>query len=379
MRFIVEPRGVPGIAATLAFSMQRKTRVRGVDDSHALSDAMFAPFDAGELALDGSDRVLVLGAREAQAWRHRAGAAWRCEQTFMPWAQALARAGLAVAEAVDGIDFDIVLVFASRSRERSRALYARAARLVREGGAIVAVQANDQGARSAQADLQMLLGPLRHASRSKCRVFWRILDCATLDGRRLAEWAGLADVCTILGGRYWSRPGLFAWDRIDAASALLAGHLPPTLAGRVADLGAGYGYLASQVLDRCAGVNAIDLYEAEALAREPALRNLETAMNGRTARAAAEFLWHDVTQGLPRRYDAIVSNPPFHEGRADQPELGRAFIEAAADALESHGELWLVANRHLPYEPTLARRFGDVRSVVERDGFKVLAATRVRG
>ena len=98
----------------------------------------------------------------------------------------------------------------------------------------------------------------------------------------------------------------------------------------------------------------------------------------RRERVSAEFFWHDVTQGLPRRYDAIVSNPPFHEGRADQPELGRAFIEAAADALEARGEFWLVANRHLPYESTLARRFGVVRNVAEHGGFKVIAATQVR-
>jgi len=87
--------------------------------------------------------------------------------------------------------------------------------------------------------------------------------------------------------------------------------------------------------------------------------------------------WHDVTRGLPRRYDAIVSNPPFHQGRADLPELGRAFIDAAANALLPHGRLWLVANRHLPYEATLAARFNEVRTVVTQDGFKVIEARGV--
>ena len=250
--------------------------------------------------------------------------------------------------------------------------------LLRDGGVIVAAQANDQGARSAQDDLQALLGPLRAVSRRKCRAFWRDVDRASIDAALLAEWSALDEVRTILDGRCWSRPGLFAWDRVDAASALLAGYLPSTLAGRVADLGAGYGYLATEVLRRCAGVTAIDLFEAEALAREPARRNLLAAADARRDPVATEFFWHDVTQGLPRRYDAIVSNPPFHEGRADQPELGRAFIEAAADALDACGEFWLVANRHLPYEATLARRFGAVRNVAEHAGFKVIAATQVR-
>jgi 16S rRNA (guanine1207-N2)-methyltransferase len=74
----------------------------------------------------------------------------------------------------------------------------------------------------------------------------------------------------------------------------------------------------------------------------------------------------------------VVSNPPFHQGRADLPELGRAFIDTAAQALLPHGRLWLVANRHLPYEATLAARFNEVNTVVMQDGFKVIEARGVR-
>ena len=102
-------------------------------------------------------------------------------------------------------------------------------------------------------------------------------------------------------------------------------------------------------------------------------------MRPRAGRHVAIALhWHDVTAGLPGRYDAVVSNPPFHQGRADQPELGRAFITAAAKALLPDGQLWLVANRHLPYEATLAAHFAEVRTVTDEGGFKVIAARGVR-
>jgi 16S rRNA pseudouridine516 synthase len=126
--------------------------------------------------------------------------------------------------------------------------------------------------------------------------------------------------------------------------------LPADLHGRVADLGAGYGYLATQVIARCPKVSAIDLYEAEARALEPAQINLDNARNSSGRAVEASVHWHDVTRGLPQKYDAIVSNPPFHQGRADLPALGQAFIVSAADALLPDGCLWLVANRHLPYE-----------------------------
>jgi 16S rRNA (guanine1207-N2)-methyltransferase len=120
----------------------------------------------------------------------------------------------------------------------------------------------------------------------------------------------------------------------------------------------------------------IDLYEAEARALEPARTNLHEAVAASGRELASAVHWHDVTAGLRQRYDAIVSNPPFHQGRADLPGLGRAFIAAAADALLPHGRLWLVANRHLPYEATLAAHFAQVRTVATQGGFKVIEAVR---
>ena len=87
------------------------------------------------------------------------------------------------------------------------------------------------------------------------------------------------------------------------------------------------------------------------------------------------FHWHDVAAGLPGRYDFIVSNPPFHaQDRVDRPELGRAFIRAAAQALRPRGRLLLVANRHLPYEAELSAAFADVRVLAQAGGFKAFEA-----
>ena len=49
----------------------------------------------------------------------------------------------------------------------------------------------------------------------------------------------------------------------------------------------------------------------------------------------------------------MIMNPPFHQGRAAEPDLGAAFIAAAARILKPHGRLMMVANRQLPYEAAL--------------------------
>lgn len=71
-------------------------------------------------------------------------------------------------------------------------------------------------------------------------------------------------------------------------------------------------------------------------------------------------------------------NPPFHTGRAGTPALGQDFIRAAASMLRPKGQLWLVANRHLPYESTLDEAFALQQIVEQNAGFKVIRAERPR-
>jgi 16S rRNA (guanine1207-N2)-methyltransferase len=343
----------------------------------ATLSALFVPFDDLQLALPADGRALFLRARSGMRLRASAQPGWLCEQSFLPFADELARNGLQVSEPAVGERFPLVLVLPPRQRDEARALFARALGFVAPGGTLLASMPNAEGARSAEADLAKLAGGVQHLSKHKCRVFWATPAEGALDQTLLAEWLALDAPRTIVDG-YVSRPGLFAWDRVDRASALLAEHLPPDLHGRVADLGAGYGYLACQVIARCPQVEAVDLYEAEARALEPARINLARALRESGREPAVAVHWHDVTRGLPQRYEAIVSNPPFHQGRADLPDLGRAFITSAADALVADGRLLLVANRHLPYEAVLAQRFREVRTVVTQEGFKVIEATGAR-
>ncbi len=341
-------------------------------------DALFLPFATGALRLPVDGQVWFFGARAGVRLREMAQPGWCCTQDFKPFADALTREGYAVGAPAPAPEarFAVVALLPARSREVRRIQFAQAVQRVSPGGVVLACVANAEGAKSAQADLALLLGPVQSLSKHKCRVFWATAD--TIDTSLLAAWGEL-DTPRMTAAGYLSRPGLFAWDRVDPASALLASQLPADLHGRVADLGAGYGYLASQVVARCPQVRSLDLYEADARALTPARENLVHAVASSGREVDVEVHWHDVTRGLPERYDAIVSNPPFHfAGRAELPALGQAFIASAADALTADGRLLLVANRQLPYEGVLAARFTQVRQLALRDGFKAIEASGVR-
>lgn len=335
-------------------------------------DTLMLPFQSGVLAL-GRD-VLYLRAKAGTALPPLASE-WTCEQAFRPEADALRRAGVDCVPRVDDAVHALVLLLLPRQRDQARALLARGLASLAADGVLVASQANNDGARSAESDLARLAGPVQSMSKNKCRVFWVAQGTASIDADLLQAWRELDAPRAVADGRFLSRPGLFAWDRIDDASALLASCLPLDLRGRGADLGAGFGFLAAEVMTRCAAVTGLDLYEADYEALELARLNLANLAGAKSAPTLG-FHWHDVSTGLPGRYEFIVTNPPFHQGRADLPDLGRSFITAAANALGPGGRLWLVANRHLPYEAALSSGFAKVRMVEMRDGFKVIEAVK---
>lgn len=184
------------------------------------------------------------------------------------------------------------------------------------------------------------------------------------DGTAFADW--LRGPTQIDGGWHVA-PGVFSADGVDPGSALLAAVLPVHLTGRVADLGAGWGYLAASALAHCPGITELHLVEAQASALDCARRNV---LDPR-----ARFHWADATDWTAERdLDVVVMNPPFHTGRTADTGVGRAFIASAARILRSGGTLWMVANRHLGYEQPLRRSFGDVTEIGGDTRYKLLRA-----
>src|SRR5699024_2233822 len=148
----------------------------------------------------------------------------------------------------------LVLVLPPRQRDEARALLADAvARVEGEAGLVIASVPNAEGARAIEADLARIAGPVGTLAKHKCRVFWARPNAGGGDPALAAQWRALDAPRPILDGRFVSRPGVFAWDRVDPASALLAEQLPDGLAGRAADLGAGWGFLSDALLQRCPG------------------------------------------------------------------------------------------------------------------------------
>lgn len=337
---------------------------------------MSYPIDALMYALDVNPdistegRVLFLRAQAHAALEHFEGRLV-CQQTWKPKANLLQAAGHRVEREVHGF-FDLVLVLPDPQRDLMVADLARAHDHLAPGGVLMAAVHNDAGSKRCEQYLREVAGTIDSLSKHHSRAFWATKqEGKPWKADLLERWRQGAAMRRILDGRFWSRPGLFNWDRIDEGSALLAKHLPDTIAGNVADFGCGWGFLSDHILRTCHDIDTLDIYDADGDCFECARRNLGLV----PTKVKAHPHWQDITTGFERtKFDTVVMNPPFHEGKEADPLIGLKFIAAAAQALRPDGQLWLVANRQLPYENLLTEAFSQMDKIVETGGFKVLHA-----
>lgn len=253
------------------------------------------------------------------------------------------------------------LVCLPRSRDGARALLAQAAAEVSPGGVIVVDGQKTDGIDTALKDLRGRVA----VSESLSKAHGKLASIAA--GPDLADWRG---AMRPIAGGFQTLPGIFSADAPDPGSVLLAAALPSDLGGKVADLGAGWGFLAREILRR-PKVKRLDLVEAEADALTCAKANITDDR--------AQFHWADATTWRPDSLlDVVVMNPPFHQGRDADPGLGTAFIQAARRMLAPNGSLWLVANRHLPYDAALADAFLDHTEITGTNAFRVIHAVKPR-
>ncbi|KMK66757.1 class I SAM-dependent methyltransferase [Puniceibacterium sp. IMCC21224] len=284
----------------------------------------------------------------------------RCQviQSFRSDADALAARGFDCVTAPDGL-YAAAIVFLPRVRELSQAQIAAACAAAPDGPVLVDGQKTD-GVDSMLRHIRARVPVDGHISKAHGKAFWFASSPA------FADWTS-AGITTNAAG-YLTAPGVFSADDIDPASALLAATLPARLGSGVADLGAGWGYLSAQILSR-PEVTTLHVVEADHTALTCARANVTDPR--------AHFYWEDATRWLSRELvDSVVMNPPFHVSRKADPGLGQAFIAAAARAMKPSGSLWMVANRHLPYESALSSIFAQVTEVGGDSRFKILHAQR---
>ncbi|MDX1804123.1 MAG: methyltransferase [Alcanivorax sp.] len=151
--------------------------------------------------------------------------------------------------------------------------------------------------------------------------------------------------------------GVFAQQQLDIGARLFMAHLPRNLpeGSRVADLGCGNGVIGMTALAQNPQATVIFCDESW-LALESARDNVARYFPDRQC----HFHLGDGLAGLSERFDAILLNPPFHQGHVVGDQVARRLFRQAHRALAPGGELRVIGNRHLGYHKLLAGLFDKV-------------------
>lgn len=166
-----------------------------------------------------------------------------------------------------------------------------------------------------------------------------------------------------------SLPGVFSHGRLDRGSALLLQHIDKLPSGNLLDFGCGAGVLGAAVKRRYPHNNVIML-DVDAFAT--ASTRLTLAANG----LEAEVLTGDGIDAAPMGLSTILSNPPFHVGVHTDYKATENLLRKARQHLKSGGELRLVANSFLKYQPIIEEHFGVCAIKAEGNGFRIYRAKR---
>lgn len=174
-----------------------------------------------------------------------------------------------------------------------------------------------------------------------------------------------------------THPGVFGHGKLDDGTRLLMETLahspipaPRKTSFRTLDVGCGDGVLTAWLAKQGFEMTAVDI---SAFAVEATRRTLaENRLEGTVAQS-------DVYAGIVEQpFEAIVSNPPFHQERSIDYGPAERLIREAPRHLVDGGSLTLVANAFLPYPDWLQAAFGGFEILADNRRFRVYRAVKAR-
>lgn len=280
--------------------------------------------------------------------------------------------------------FAEVIFPASPERDLGRRWLVMARNHLAPGGRVILAGANATGIRSTIADGVSLFGtPFREDYRSKQRVATFVPDAQPVADPAWTTQPGIAEgtwdkVDLPLDGAALAiatLPGVFAGSRLDLGTELLLAHLDLEPGEHVLDVGCGAGAIGFTVWRRMGETGAVVMTDVNLLAVASVRETIRRAGMS-SVRAVAGDVYDGL--GAGERFDLIVSNPPFHQGKTVDLAMPQRLIGDAAQHLVPGGRLVIVANAFLPYERLLEERFRVVKELANTRRFKVLLAIRSR-
>lgn len=291
------------------------------------------------------------------------------------------RAGLTVLfndfdfSALPAASFACIAYRISKEKAVTHHVINQSRRLLRQGGTLFLSGAKGEGLKTYARKAADYMG---HAARIDKQGNWYLAQASktgTSDRPPLADqdYPRLRPAITEGDTVFFSKPGMYGWDKIDRGSALLAAALESFLGAlplsplTLLDLGCGYGYLS---------VRAAQLGVARLVATDNCAAAVAACQRNFTEFGiAGDVVVADCADAISEKFAAVVCNPPFHQGFATHPQLLDKFLATTRRLLRPCGRALFVVNEFVPLEKRGETLFKSVEIISRAHGFKVIMLT----
>jgi 16S rRNA (guanine1207-N2)-methyltransferase len=276
-------------------------------------------------------------------------------------------------------EINIVYIQIPKGRMLGRRWLLEAYKALVSGGKLYIGGANKSGIQSAIKDAKELFGNgsvLAYKKSNRIAVFIKKsagipnLEWTRYPGIAPATWYEFNIILSSHSYRIRSLPGVFSYDHLDEGTRMLlnASSIPP--GAHVLDVGCGYGIIGLYAAIQGAGL--VHLVDNDLLAIASSRETM--AMN--EIRIAQVFSGDLLDPIGSKKYNLILSNPPFHSGQLVDFQIAEAMIAQSFQALKPGGRLEIVSNRFIRYDNLIKSIFGNVAILAESGKFHVLSGLK---
>lgn len=199
-----------------------------------------------------------------------------------------------------------------------------------------------------------------------CQV-WQLYPNLDQNVLNIQDWISSYEIqCGTDKLTIYAYAGVFSQNKLDIGTAQLLPFLSQVKSGKIADFGCGAGIITAY-LARLQPHSEIYAYDVDVFALESTKLTCEKNQLNQVNVVAVKGI-DDIKQG----FDAIVTNPPFHQGVKTDYQVSERLCHTAKLHLAEKGEMWLVANRFLNYPTILQQYFKCCEIKADTNGFKVI-------